>query len=107
MLKVFKECCKNCLLSKDSIVSPKRRKEIIKGCVEKQTHFICHKATQEGKEILCKTFFETFGEHSQMVRIAGRLNMIEHIDQPEAEKLPTYNEMCGGKVKNKKQKNVR
>lgn len=97
MMKVYKECCKNCLLSPDSIVSPKRRKEIIQGCVKKQTHFICHKATQEDKEILCKTFFDTLGHHSQMVRIAGRMNMIQFVEQPKADKLPTYTEMSGGK----------
>ena len=40
-LKVFKECCNNCLLSEDRIVSPKRAKEIIKGCAEKQTQLSC------------------------------------------------------------------
>ena len=29
MLKVYKECCGNCLLSKDRIVSPKRAKELL------------------------------------------------------------------------------
>ena len=89
-LKVYKSCCGNCLLSKDSIVSPERRKEIIGGCIKKQTHFICHKASIEGKEILCKTFFDKFGHYSQMVRIAERLNMIDEVEQPVAEKLPSY-----------------
>jgi len=93
MLKVYKECCKNCLLSPDSIVSPARRKEIINGCTRKQTHFICHKASMDDKEILCKTFFDKLGHHSQMVRIAERMNMIEFVEQPEHEKLPTYSEM--------------
>lgn len=92
-MKVYKNCCKNCLLSSDSIVSPKRRKEIIQSCAKKQTHFICHKATQEGKDIVCNTFYNQLGHVSQMVRIAQRLNMIEFVEQPEAEKLPTYEEM--------------
>jgi uncharacterized metal-binding protein len=92
-MKVYKECCKNCLLSADSIVSPARRKEIIQECVTKQTHFQCHKATIEDKDILCKTFFDRLGHHSQMVRIAERLNMIEYVEQTNTEKLPTYNEM--------------
>lgn len=90
MLQVYKECCGNCLLSKDSIVSPERRKEIINGCVKKQTHFICHKASIEGKDILCKTFFDKLGHHSQMVRIAERLNMVEFVEQPVSEKLTPY-----------------
>lgn len=93
MLNVYKECCQNCLLSADSIVSPARRKEIVQECVKKQNHFFCHKSTIENKEIVCKTFFDTLGHHSQMIRIAGRLNMIKFVEQPVAEKLPTYNEM--------------
>ena len=93
MMKVYKECCKNCLLSSDSIVSPERRKDIIQGCVKNQTHFQCHKGTINGEDILCKTFFDTLGSHSQMVRIANRLNMIEFVEQPEHDKLPTHKEM--------------
>ena len=83
------------MLSADSIVSPKRKKEIISGCSRDQTHFICHKATQEGKDIVCNTFYEKLGHVSQMIRIAGRLNMIQFVDQPESEKLPTFKDMEG------------
>lgn len=100
-LKVYKECCKNCLLSKDSIVSPARRKEIINGCIKNQTSFECHKATIEGDNILCRNFFDKFGHYSQMVRIAERMNMIEYIEQPDSEKLPTYAEMHKPKIKSK------
>lgn len=93
MLKVYNQCCKNCLLSPDAIVSPSRVKDIIQGCVKKQTHFQCHKATMRGEDVLCKTFFDKLGQHSQMVRIAERLNMVEFIDQPDGEKLPTYKEI--------------
>lgn len=92
-MKVYKESCKNCLLSADSIVSPQRRKEIVTGCVKKQTHFQCHKATIEGKDILCKTFFDKLGHHSQMIRIAERLGMIEYVEQPEQRRMPSYNEL--------------
>jgi predicted PolB exonuclease-like 3'-5' exonuclease len=91
-LKVFKECCKNCLLSKDRIVDSKRVKEITKECLENQTHFICHKATMnDDEEVLCKSFFDKFGHYSQMVRIAERLGALEFVDQPDAEKLPPFN----------------
>ena len=95
-LKVFEQCCKNCLLSEDRIVSPKRAKELINDCVINQTHFICHKATINGnEEIICSKFFNTLGYKSQMVRIAQRLNALEFIDQSDSEKLPTYKEMKG------------
>ena len=93
-LKVFKECCKNCLLSEDRIVSSKRAKEIIKDCAESQTHFICHKATMNGdEEVVCKKFFDTIGYKSQMVRIAQRLNALEFVEQSDTEKLSTFKEM--------------
>ena len=93
-LKVFKECCKNCLLSEDRIVSSKRAKEIIQDCATKQTHFICHKATMNGdEEVVCCKFFNTIGYKSQMVRIAQRLNALEFIEQSDTEKLPTFKEM--------------
>jgi hypothetical protein len=93
MLKVFKECCKNCLLSQDRIVSSKRAKEILQSCAKNQTHFICHKASMDGKDIMCKNFHDTLGHKSQMLRIAQRLNMVEFVDQTDSEKLPTHTEM--------------
>jgi len=93
-LKVFKDCCKNCLLSEDRIVSSKRAKEIIKDCAEKQTHFICHKATMNNdEEVICSRFYKTIGYKSQMVRIAQRLNAVEFVEQSDSDKLPTFKEM--------------
>jgi len=82
-MKVYKDCCQNCLLSKDSIVSPTTRKQILQKCAKEQSHFICHKATIENKEILCKSFYDKFGHFSQMIRIAERLNFVEFIEQPK------------------------
>lgn len=92
-MKVYKEPCKNCLLSKEAIVNPKRKKQIISDCVQSQTHFICHKASIENKDICCKTFFDTLGDYSQLIRIAKRLNCIEFIELPDGEKLLSYNEI--------------
>lgn len=93
MLKVFSECCKNCLLSADAIVGPDRRKEIIGDCTRNQSHFICNIASINDEEILCKTFYDNFGHVSQMVRISERLGMVEFVEQPENERKPSYNDM--------------
>lgn len=99
-MKVYDSTCKNCLLSEDSIVSPKRRKEIIKGCATNQQHFICHKATMEGDEdICCRNFYDKLGHLSQLVRMAERLGVVKFVPQPDAEKLPTWQEMEGRKKK--------
>jgi len=99
MMYVYKSCCGNCLLSPDAIVSPARRKDIIQGCVKKQTHFICHKASMDGKEILCKTFFDKLGHHSQMIRIAERLNMVAFVDHTNHDRLVSYKETQEAKSK--------
>jgi len=93
MLKVYNTCCKNCLLSKDRIVSPQRAKSIVKQCKENQMHFVCHKATIEGTEIVCKGFYDKFGKEINWLRIAKEIGMLEFVPQPAAEKLPTYSEM--------------
>lgn len=82
-MKVYSECCKQCLLSKNRIVSAARAKEIVVGLKRNQTHFICHKASMRDEEILCKTSFDKFGHYSQLVRIAGRLKAIEFVPQPK------------------------
>jgi hypothetical protein len=93
MLKVYQECCQNCLLSKDRIVSPKRAKDLLKEIEEKQSYFVCHKASMNGEEIVCKTFFDKLGHQSQMIRIAERLNAVQFIEQNNNEKLMSYASM--------------
>lgn len=81
-LKVYKECCNNCLFSKNRIVSSQRAKEIIKDCIGNQNYFVCHKATMKGdEEIVCSAFYNKIGYKSQMIRIAQRLNVIEFVEQ--------------------------
>ena len=97
--KVYKRPCKNCLLTKNRIVSPERASEIIQTCVKEQTYFTCHKdMTGEGKEgVCCKKFYDDLGHVSQMIRISERLNMIEMVDQPDTERLITREEMDANK----------
>ena len=93
MFKVYKECCKNCLLSPDRIVSGARLKEIITDCSINQTHFICHKASMKNEDVCCKTFYDELGHLSKLVRIAQRLNAVQFVEQSDLEKLPTHKEL--------------
>ena len=93
-MKVYSEPCKNCLLSKDRIVSGPRAKQIIKDCAKDRTHFICHKASIEGEDICCKTFFDTLGHLSKNIQFAKWLDVVQVIPQPDSEKLPTHKEMA-------------
>ena len=77
-MEVKKECCNQCLFSKDKIVSNERRKDILNDCRKSDTHFICHKATIEGKDICCKAFYDN--QTSNLIRISQRMNMVKFVD---------------------------
>ena len=77
-------------MSKDRIVSPKIAKDLLNEIKEKQSYFVCHKASMNGEEIVCRKFFDKLGHQSQMIRIAERLNVVQFVEQTDAEKLIPY-----------------
>jgi hypothetical protein len=74
-------------MSKDRIVSQKRARDLLNEIAEKQSYFVCHKASIKDEEIVCKTFFDKLGHQSQMIRIAERLNAVRFVEQENNEKL--------------------
>ena len=76
MLKVTEKRCDQCLFSADKIVSDKRRKEVLGDCRKRDSHFICHKAT----DICCHGFYET--QTSNLIRIAQRLGAVQFVPIP-------------------------
>lgn len=77
----FKVCdkpCNQCLFSKDRIVSAQRVREILNDCKREGRHFTCHKATMQGRDVCCRSFYDT--RTSNMARIAQRLRMVEFVD---------------------------
>ena len=56
----------------------------------KKSYFVCHKASMNEEEIVCKNFFDKLGHQSQMIRIAERLNCVEFVEQKDNEKLVPY-----------------
>lgn len=88
MLKVYNKCCQNCLLSEDRIVSDERATNVIKDCIQRQTHFICHKAGNS--DICCSAFYHKYGNGSQMIRIAKRLNAVDFVEHENNDKLIPY-----------------
>jgi len=93
-MRVYKQRCKNCLLSEDRIVSPEKAQEIINDCVKKQSFFICHKSP-DGKEIMCRGYYKKYGNNCLRLRIAELIGMVNFIEQPDEGKLLTHNEMSG------------
>lgn len=83
MFEVCEKQCEQCLFSPNRIVSKKRMGEILKDCRQKDAHFQCHKASIVGRDVCCRGFYET--QTSQLMRIAGRLNMIKFVPVPGSE----------------------
>ena len=81
-MKVYDKQCGQCLFSKNRIVSAARVKDILKQCRRQDTHFQCHKATLRGEDVQCRGYYDS-QPPSQMTRIAGRLNCLKFVDQPE------------------------
>jgi hypothetical protein len=96
MLKVYNKPCKNCLLTKDRIVSVERAKEIIENCNNPKdnsypTHFTCHKASIQGEDICCSKFFEAFKDLNEKLILVQELGYFEMVDLTEDEKLVSWN----------------
>jgi hypothetical protein len=90
MFDIYDQPCKNCLLSKERIVSPKEAKRVIAECVEHQTHFVCHKSSMEGGDVCCHSFYKKFRSKIAKIQIFERLNLITFKKQPAAEPLTPY-----------------
>ena len=78
MFKVKKERCSECLYSDNKIVSNERRKELLREIAKNDSHFICHKASIEGKDVCCKGFYES--SSSNLIRISQRMGMVKFVD---------------------------
>ncbi len=92
-LLVYETPCKNCLFSDNKIVSDQRKEEILKTCTEEQTHFTCHKATMQGKDVCCNRFYHTQGHVSKKIQLLNWLNAVQFVPVPEGGILITYKEM--------------
>ena len=78
-LMVARERCSQCLYTENRIVSNARAKQLIRDCAKNDTHFLCHKGTAEGKEVVCAGCYESRNP-GQLVRIMERLDAIDFVD---------------------------
>lgn len=81
-MKVRKAQCDQCLFSDKKIVSAKRATDVVKGCLKKDTYFICHKTQTEDApgDMCCRGFWDRFKDNFNLGRIAQRLKMVEFIE---------------------------
>lgn len=83
MLKLATRKCDECLYSSNRIVDAERAKQIISETTREDRHFICHKATQRGEEVVCRGCYEQGPK--QMIRIAQRLGVLVEVDPDTGE----------------------
>lgn len=83
--QVYDQLCNECLFGPNKIVSDSRRRDILQKCAKEDRHFICHKATIRGEEICCAAFYDSDPNRTNLMRIAGRLGVIERVPLPEEE----------------------
>jgi hypothetical protein len=73
--------CRECLFGANRIVSGARAAQLLDQCRKNDTHFVCHKFSQEGRDVCCRGFFET-QPPTQLMRVAGRLGVIRDVEVP-------------------------
>lgn len=79
--RIMAQRCNQCLFGPNKIVSDARRRQILRECARKDSHFICHKATIQDKEVCCRGFYNADPYASNLMRIASRLGVIEIMEE--------------------------
>lgn len=80
-LQVCSRPCDECLFSKNKLVSDQRAGEILEQCEEERTHFICHKGTLAGKNIVCNGFYrEKTTPYLELMKATGKIELIDPFD---------------------------
>ncbi len=76
---VQKRCCKQCLFSKNKIVSDERKEQILEDCEKNNKHFMCHKATIKGLNVTCHAFYKqkTNPEISALFESIGLVDFVD------------------------------
>lgn len=84
-MKVYKKPCKNCLYSKNKIVSNERKAQLLKGCKEENTFFVCHVSSIENGNVCCHNFYKK--EMQSEVEKANLEILVSFVDLPEKMEL--------------------
>ncbi len=89
-LLVASKCCNQCLFGPNKVVTDSRKRSILRGCVEHDEVFVCHKSTIRSADegMVCRGFFETYPNRGQFRRIAERLGAVAFADPDTGEVVP-------------------
>lgn len=76
--KVCSKSYDQCLFTKNKIVTDERKQEILDGCEREQTHFICHKGSIAGENVVCNGFFRNkTTPYLELVKVTGRIVFVD------------------------------
>lgn len=79
-LEVCSKPCDQCLFSKNKIVDDKRVNEILSDCEKNQTHFICHKGTIAGKNVVCNGFYRNRSTpYLDLMKASGKIVLVNPV----------------------------
>lgn len=90
-LTIFNSPCKNCLYTKDRVVSGKRAKEIIAQTIEEGSYFICHVSSlNDSNNTMCHNYYKNHGHHCKKLTMfrewgGGKdiKGLVDFIPQPD------------------------
>jgi hypothetical protein len=83
--KVCARQCDQCLFSKNKLVDEERKQELLSQCERDQTHFICHKGSTVGQNVVCNGFFRN--KTTPFLEIMKATNKIEFVQPLDLQKL--------------------
>lgn len=75
--QVCSKSCDQCLFTKNKIVSDEAKAEILAKCEKEQTHFVCHKGTEVGENVVCNGFFRLLtSPYLDIMKAGKRIKLI-------------------------------
>ena len=78
--KVMSRKCDQCLMTPQRIVSKETAADIIKDCLQKDNHFLCHKGSiaEPPQDIACRGHYDK--HPGRLPRMAKHFNVLQFID---------------------------
>lgn len=79
ILRVMEKRCDECLYSMRKIVSDERRDEVLVHCERTETHFVCHKGSLAGVDVMCRGHWDLTKNATLRNRLAQHLGVVRFV----------------------------
>jgi hypothetical protein len=93
ILRVMNKPCDECLYSNKKIVSDKRRDQLVALCAAEGTHFVCHKASDAGEDVMCRGHWDRTKNDTLRNRLAQALGVVVLVSIEQLERLQRYRQV--------------